>query len=89
MFGFFKKKKEPKKPPLVDLNQNPLQDGDMVECLRYEMGLSKVIGTEDGIEYKSIATGKKESWVRMIDASTEFQKVRKVTEENDTKDPDK
>ena len=79
MFNLFKKKKkEPKRPPLVDLDQNPLQDGDMVECLRYEMGLSKVIETTDGIEYESIASGKRESWVRMIDASTEFQKVKKV-----------
>ena len=82
MFNFFKKKKEPKKPPLVDLNQNQLEDGDMVECLRYEMGLCKVIATEDGLEYESIATGKKESWIRMIDASTEFQKVKKVTPED-------
>ena len=79
MFNFFKKKKKaPKKPALVDINQNPLEEGDMVDCLRYEMGLSKVIKTEDGIEYESVASGKKESWVRMIDASTEFQKVKKV-----------
>lgn len=81
MFSFFKKKKkEPKRPPLVDLDQNPLADGDMVECLRYDMGLCKVILTDDGLEYESITTGKKESWVRMIDASTEFQKVRKVVQ---------
>lgn len=78
MFSFFKKKKEPKRPPLVDLNQVPLQDGDLVECLRYEMGLSKVIATAEGVDYESVATGKRESWVRMIDASTECQKVKKV-----------
>lgn len=83
MFNFFKKKKKaPKKPPLVDLNQLPLAEGYMVDCLRYEMGLSKVILTEDGIEYESVATGTKVSWVRMIDASTEFQKVKKVDGSN-------
>ena len=78
MFSFFKKKKAPKKPPLVDLHQNPLQPGDMVDCLRYEMGLSRVVEGPDGIEYESVADGKRVSWLRMIDASTEFQKVKKV-----------
>ena len=82
MFSFFKKKEKKKeKPALVDLDQNPLQDGDMVECLRYEMGLSKVIETENGIVYESIASGKQESWLKMIDASTEFQKVKKVMDD--------
>lgn len=79
MFSFFKKKpKEKPKPQLVDLDQKPLADGDMVMCLRYEMGLSKVIENENGIVYESVANGRQESWLKMIDASTEFQKVRKV-----------
>ncbi len=86
MFNFFKrKKKAPKKPPLVDLNQSPLTAGDMVDCMRYEMGLSKVVQTVDGIEYESVATGTRVSWVRMIDASTEFQKVKKVEGSDDGK----
>ena len=80
MFGLFKKKKKETKPPLLDLDQNPINHGDMVMCLRYEMGLSKVIETDQGIYYESVATGKRESWLKMIDASTEFQKVRKVKE---------
>jgi len=86
MFGLFKKKEKKKeKPPLVDLDQNPLNEGDMVMCLRYEMGLSKIIETENGLVYESVATGKQESWLRMIDAATEFQKVKKVDENDHSK----
>ena len=74
MFGLFKKKK--KEQVLLDLDGNPLSEGDIVDNLRYEMGESKVVKTEEGFEYESLADGRRVSWLRMIDAATERQKVR-------------
>ncbi len=81
MFGFFKKKKKEEKPQptLTDLNNIPLQEGDVVEVLRYEMGKCKIIKKEDGhYYYESIETGKQVIWVKMIDAATDLQKVKKI-----------
>jgi hypothetical protein len=80
MFGFFKKKKSlnNKTPKLMDLNNQPLFEGDMVMSLRYEMGKCIVRQTETGIEYESVKTGEIVSWVKMIDAATDNQKVRKI-----------
>ena len=73
MFGLFKKKKE---QVLLDLDGNQLNDGDIVENLRYDMGESRVVQTDEGFEYESLADGRRVSWLRMIDAATERQKVR-------------
>jgi len=79
MFGLFKKKKKSNfETPMVDVKQNPLKDGDMVMSMRYEMGLCKVISTDLGLVYESVETGRQENWLRMIDASTTFQKVEKI-----------
>lgn len=81
MFGLFKRKKKedkPKNPELVDLAQQPLFIGDHVESLRYDLGLCVLTEEEDGIYYQSEKDGRKVHWTRMIDASTEFQKVRKI-----------
>jgi len=76
MFGFFKKKK--KELILLDLEGNLLADGDIVESLRYDMGESKLVKTDSGFEYQATASDKKVSWLKMIDAATERQKVRKL-----------
>ena len=68
-------------PPLTDLDNKPLKEGDIVFSHRYELGECKIITTENGIEYESISSGKRVSWLRMIDASTEKQKVNKVERE--------
>jgi hypothetical protein len=80
MFGFFKKKKKVKPlPTLTDLNNEPLQEGDTVEALRYELGKCKIIKKEDGhFYYESIEKGDQVIWVKMIDASTDLQKVKKI-----------
>ncbi|UCG26887.1 MAG: hypothetical protein JSV24_07865, partial [Bacteroidales bacterium] len=57
---------------------NPLKEGDIVESLRYEMGRCKILVTEEGYIYESLDTGKRVSWAKMIDATTENQKVRKI-----------
>ena len=81
LFDFFKKKNTP--PPLptlemADLSNNALQEGDIVEALRYDLGQCKVIRLEKGFEYESIQTGRRVSYLRMVDAITGLQKVKKV-----------
>lgn len=86
MLNFFKKRKNNKSkkssPILLDLDNNPLQVGDKIMSLRYEMGECLIIQSENGIEYESVENGKKVSWLKMIDASTDKQKVRKILPEN-------
>ena len=74
MFGFFKKKD--KAITLYDLEGNQLSEGDIVESLRYDLGECRLIKTDDGFDYESIQDGRRVSWLRMIDAATEKQKVR-------------
>lgn len=74
MFNFLKKKKERQ---LYDLDGNLLQEGDMVLSLRYDLGECKIVKTENGIEYRSLETGEQVSWLKMIDAATERQKVKR------------
>lgn len=75
-FSLFKKKK--KRKQLQDISGMPILPGDKVECLRYDMGESVLIDGENGFEYESIETKQKVSFVKMIDAATSFQKVRKL-----------
>lgn len=80
---FFKKNNKPEKkkalPPLVDLDQMPLKEGDTVEALRYNLGKAKIVVENENIYYESLETGERVSWVKMIDAVTEFQKVKKMS----------
>ncbi|SMD38965.1 hypothetical protein SAMN04488029_3968 [Reichenbachiella faecimaris] len=78
MFGLFKKKKKEKQAPqLLDINGELLTEGDKVEALRYDLGECRL--TLEGLHYYyESASGKKVSYAKMIDASTEQQKVRKV-----------
>ena len=79
MFGIFKKKeKKPKPPELNDLNNTPLREGDIVEALRYDLGKCKVALEHTTYYYISLNDGRKVSWLKMIDASTDNQKVKKV-----------
>ncbi len=81
MFNFFKKKGKADKSSnlrMVDLDQNPLKPGDIVDALRYDLGKSKVIEMEKGLAYESIETGKVVTWHLMVDAATELQKVKKL-----------
>lgn len=63
---------------LVDLASNPLLDGDRVMSLRYGLGECVLRITPDGTFYESIETGEKVSYTRMVDASTNCQKVNKL-----------
>lgn len=75
MFG---RKKKDKAPPMTDLDGKVLNEGDFVDCLRYDMGKSQLIKTDEGFQYESLDDGKRVSWVRMVDAATKNQKVRKL-----------
>ena len=63
---------------MVDLDGNLLNEGDMVESLRYNLGECKLLKTDNGYEYESVSSGEKVSWAKMVDAATENQKVRKI-----------
>ncbi len=76
MFRLFKKKTE--ELPMVDLDGQALAPGDRVESLRYDLGICLIVKGSDGIIYESLETSKQVSWVKMVDASTKFQKVIKI-----------
>ncbi len=78
MLNFFKKSKKKRHPQLTDLDQNLLAVGDQVESLRYDLGLCEIVEKESEIFYRSLASGEEVNWLLMIDAATEYQKVRKV-----------
>ena len=67
---------------LADLDGNQLQTGDKVLSLRYDLGECILVESGIGVEYKSLASGEKVSWVKMIAAATERQKVKKILEED-------
>lgn len=80
MLGWFKKKDKKKTAPqLLDIDGIPLEPGDKVEVLRYELGECEL--TLEGLHYYYVSesSGEKVSYAKMIDASTEQQKVRKVS----------
>jgi hypothetical protein len=82
MFGLFKKQKDKKpKVQFVDLDGNPLNEGDVVISQRYDLGKCTIGQDEDGYFYESIETGKRISWALMVDAATERQKVIKTMNE--------
>ena len=82
MWNLFKRNKstDKKLPTLKDLDQNPLQEGDLVEALRYNLGPSRLLLIEGRYVYESLDTGEQVSYTRMVDAITECQKVKKLTD---------
>jgi hypothetical protein len=86
MFGWFKKKEKAhtgQAPQLADLDGQPLQSGDQVMALRYEMGSCRLEKGPEGWRYQSLTTGQTISWLKMIDAVTGYQKVKKLTSGED------
>jgi len=81
MFKWFRKngsRRSGSKLRMTDLDGNILNEGDMVEALRYNLGECKLLKIESGYEYESVSSGEKVSWAKMVDAATENQKVRKI-----------
>lgn len=79
MAGIFSKKSKRNKLRFVDLEGQPLKEGDTVLSLRYDLGECRILNSEKGIVYESLSSGEKVSYVKMIDAATGYQKVRKIS----------
>ncbi len=82
MFGLFKKKEKADKsrrlPEISDINDTPLLEGDKVESMRYDLGTCSIVVEDGQYHYKSDKTGETVSWVRMVDAISGRQKVKKI-----------
>ncbi len=85
MFKFFRRNSNGKAKSsrqalqLIDIDGIPLRVGDLVMSLRYDLGPCRLIESEpQSYEYESLASGEKVSYLRMVDAATTYQKVRKI-----------
>lgn len=83
MWNLFRKKRENRRQGadallFVDIYGESLAEGDLVEALRYNLGDSRIVQGEAGWEYESVETGERVSYLRMIDAATKQQKVRRL-----------
>ncbi|MEP1034298.1 hypothetical protein [Ekhidna sp.] len=79
MFGIFKRKPKEKLPPeILDEEGVQILEGDEVFAHRYELGKCTV--ELEGLQYFYVSqhSDKKVSYVKMIDAITGNQKVKKV-----------
>lgn len=81
MLNLFSRNRKSRKklPVLQDLNKQRLQEGDVVEALRYNLGKARLLFVDDTFVYESLDTGERVPYTRMIDAITECQKVKKLT----------
>lgn len=83
MFQIFKKgkgKSKHEKIKLLDLDGQQLSVGDTVRSLRYDLGVCRVLNDEKGFLYESLETNQQVSWVKMVDATTKYQKVLKISQ---------
>ena len=78
MFNFLKRNKKEKLPQLTDMNGDLLKHGDIVEAYRYDLGKCKLILVEETYYYESFDSGEQVSWLKMIDASNDRQKAKKL-----------
>lgn len=76
--GLFNRRKGKSKIQFTDLEGQPLKAGDHVMSLRYDMGECRIVETDTGMAYQSLATGQQVSYVKMIDAATGYQKVKRL-----------
>jgi len=79
MAGLFSKKPRKNKLQFVDFEGQLLKEGDTVMSMRYDLGECRIIDTDQGLAYESLASGQQVSYVKMIDAATGYQKVRKLS----------
>ncbi|GAB4422765.1 MAG: hypothetical protein OHK0039_39000 [Bacteroidia bacterium] len=82
MFRFFRRKENGKSAgpalSMTDLDGEPLAPGDLVESLRYDLGVCRILADGPGYSYESLQSGEQVSYLRMVDAATSRQKVRKI-----------
>ncbi|HDR89358.1 MAG TPA: hypothetical protein ENN63_06995 [Bacteroidetes bacterium] len=83
MFRFLKNRSDAsRRVKMADMDGTPLKEGDIVISYRYDMGRCKIVSTDQGFVYESLESGKQVNWARMIDARTELQKVKKISEKS-------
>jgi len=78
MTPLFNRRQKKSHIKFYDFEGQPLKEGDIVMSLRYDLGECRIIMTENGFAYESIKTGETVNYVKMIDAGTGYQKVRKL-----------
>ena len=81
MFQFLKRgsgKSKSTKIEMLDLEGQVLTIGDTVKALRYDLGVCRIAKDEKGFIYESLETDQQVSWVKMVDATTKYQKVMKI-----------
>jgi len=78
MAGLFRKKSSKGRIQFVDLEGQALKEGDTVMSLRYDLGECRIIKTEQGMVYESLSSGEQVLYVKMIDAATGYQKVKRL-----------
>ncbi|MCF8381616.1 MAG: hypothetical protein K9H49_18730 [Bacteroidales bacterium] len=77
--SIFKRKKSTKSEvKFADIDGLPLEAGDRVLSLRYDLGECIIINTEEGLAYESVEKKTVVSWVKMVEAASKNQKVRKL-----------
>ena len=76
--GLFNRKKSKSGLQFADLEGQALKAGDHVMSLRYDLGECRILNTDSGMAYESLATGEQISYVKMIDAATGYQKVKRL-----------
>lgn len=76
--GLFKRNKGKGRIQFADLEGQPLKAGDIVLSHRYDLGECRIVETDAGMAYESLATGQRVSYVKMIDAATGYQKVKRL-----------
>jgi hypothetical protein len=76
--GLFNRKKGKSKIQFTDLEGQALKAGDHVMSHRYDMGECRIVETDTGLAYESLATGQQVSYAKMIDAATGYQKVKRL-----------
>jgi hypothetical protein len=72
------RRKQKSKIQFCDFDGQPLKEGDIVMSMRYDMGESRIIKTDEGLAYESLSSGEVVGYAKMIDAATGYQKVRKL-----------
>ncbi len=80
MFQLFRKSKKKEKSglPFSDIDNRPLEVGDLVYSYRYGLGKCRIIMTDNGFAYESLESKEKIHWGKMVDAVSKNQKVKKI-----------
>lgn len=79
MAALFKRKSAKGSIQFVDFEGQPLKEGDTVLSYRYDLGECRILKSGEGLIYEALTDGRQVSYVKMIDAATGYQKVKKLS----------